>query len=186
MKTVHPADPLRVNEDAFCLTGARRGAYLIPVWDEGFGRLWAVLDNVGVWAMVIGIIRARNHYEAWQCAEDEIFPAPPEDDLNAWLTRQEQIQQQFAGKPECPEIEELPDGWGYRGSGTPSNERDFPAISGLIYERTNDIDNPVVKLTKELVEEHQLVLEWELYEALTTRRKQREDHIQQKRFGEVG
>jgi hypothetical protein len=186
MKTVHPADPLRANEDAFCLTSARRGAYPIPVWDEGFGSLWAVLDNVGVWAMVIGIIRARNLYEAWQCAEDEIFPAPDEDDLKAWLLRQEQLAQQQVSNQLLPEIEDLPDGWGYRGSGEPSNHQEFWRVSGLIYERTNHIKDPIVPLTKEIMLEHQLTINWELYPELTRRRKIREDNICQKRFAEIG
>ena len=58
-------------------SAATCGGYSIPIYDDGFGPLWAVSNCFGV----IGVIRAQTWEDAWSIAEDEIFPRASEEDI---------------------------------------------------------------------------------------------------------
>ena len=154
MKTldqIRPADPLRANEDAFCLESATMNGAPLPVWDEGWGKLYAIFDNCGHWSFPIGLIRARSLEEAYSAAVDEIFQGPSDEDISEMGAEMEHG--------------EIPEGWEYRGSGNPSNEAKFPHIRSLYALVSLDISNPVRLLTRELMEEHKIEIAWKLYAA---------------------
>ena len=58
-------------------SAATCGGYSIPIYDDGFGPLWAVSNCFGV----IGVIRAQTWEDAWSIAEDEIFTRASEEDI---------------------------------------------------------------------------------------------------------
>ena len=128
--------------DDISLLSATANGKPLPVWDEGYGRLYAVLDNVGHFVSVIGLVRAEDWNEAYQCAEDEIFPGADEEELVE------------AGYKEGDD--NLPEGYGYRGSGEPSNKTKFPHIHGYVYTVSLDVSNVVTPLTEALVQEHKI------------------------------
>jgi hypothetical protein len=139
-KTPQPANPLRLN-DAFRLDSATANGSPIPVWDDGYGPLWTVWDNCGAWGYPIGVVRAQSWEDAYQCATDEIFPGPDSDSLAEF---EAEVHKAIDAGEEFPE---LPEGWNYRGSGTPANGRAFPNVDTLYAVQSLDISNPVRRLT---------------------------------------
>jgi hypothetical protein len=49
----------------------------IPFYDDGFGPLWILQDTTGI----VGIVRATTFEEAYEMAEDELYP---EADVASW------------------------------------------------------------------------------------------------------
>jgi hypothetical protein len=150
---IRPADPLRANEDAFFLDSATLNGNPIPIWDEGWGKLYAIWDNCGHWSYPIGVVRERSWEEAYSAATDEIFPGPTDEEIEEEITE------------EMQETGELPGGWDYRGSGTPSNESKFPNVRSPYAVYSMDINNPVTLLTREIMEAHELEVVFKLYSA---------------------
>jgi len=58
------------------LVGAKytRSDYAIPVYDDGFGKLFISRNSIGI----NGIVRARNESDAYEICEDEFFPEADE------------------------------------------------------------------------------------------------------------
>ena len=150
---IRPADPLRANENAFYLDSASSGGNPIPTWDEGWGKLYAVWDSVGPWSFPIGVVRARSWEEAYSAANDEIVLGPTDEEIEEEVTE------------EMYESGELPAGWDWRGSGTPSNESKFPRIRSIFSVQSVDISNPLTLLTRATMEEHNLEVVFKLYSA---------------------
>jgi hypothetical protein len=46
----------------------------LKFYDNGFGPLWVLRDSMGI----VGIVRAETWEEAYECAEDELFPEADE------------------------------------------------------------------------------------------------------------
>ena len=62
-------------EDSQTLVGAKtRFGYDIPVYDDGFGRLYISRDSMGI----NGIVRAQTWEDAYGICEDEFFPEATE------------------------------------------------------------------------------------------------------------
>jgi hypothetical protein len=146
-KAPQPADIMKIN-DAFSLESATiltHDPVAIPVWDEGWGPLWVVMQSCGNFSLPAGLIRARTWEEAWEAAIDEVFASPDEDELAKYQKAMEEN-----GTDDLPD---LPDGWQYRGSGSPSNEKTFPAVSGYLCDTS---DCTLDRLTMDIVKEHNI------------------------------
>jgi len=159
-RPIRPADPFRPCEHAFYLAAAYDRDSEIPVWDEGWGRLWLVMDNIGAWVIPIGVIRARTPHEALECAIDEIFWAPSDDEIAEYEADYADCVRHGVEPPD------LPDGWCCRGSSEPSNGARWPRVTSLYATISSDFDNPIRKLTRKVAEKLGITLEWELYESL--------------------
>lgn len=83
------------------------------VWDEGYGTLYAYVETLGI----VGYVRASTWEEAYECTQGEIMSDGDYTDAIEDLT------------PEQIENGDLQEGYGYRGSGVPSN----PARTSAIY-----------------------------------------------------
>ena len=70
------------------LAGAKRGDYDIPVYDDGFGKLYIHRHSIGI----SGIVRAQTWEDAYSICEDEFFPEADETI--------EQIQKEYGFKRE--------------------------------------------------------------------------------------
>jgi hypothetical protein len=170
-----PADPLKANEGAFALVGAFVGDSGVPVWDDGYGKIWAVWDNCGPCGFPIGFVRARSWETAYSCAEDEVFPGPDKDDENIVEWEAACRDEEDSGGSDYPEI---PEGYGYRGSGTPSNEGKFPRVNSMYYQYSLDLSNTVSLLTREVMEEHKVRLVYDCYklERMVTNQNDGDEH----------
>jgi hypothetical protein len=60
-----------------------KGAPRFPVktYDNGFGPLWLLRDSIGI----VGIVRAMTWEEAYEIAEDELFPKVSDEGQSSWL-----------------------------------------------------------------------------------------------------
>lgn len=129
------------------LIGAKsRFGHDIPIYDDGFGRLFIHRDSMGI----SGIVRAQTWEDAYSICEDEFFPAGDEEAFKEMI-----------------EIEAMPDGseknhlqacwdesYGYRG-----NARKMPDGSlSSIYARDLNGDS-LDALTKELMDELEITIE---------------------------
>lgn len=62
-----------INDDQL-LVSAKRGNYDIPIYDDGFGKLYIHRDSIGI----SGIVRAQTWEDAYSICEDEFFPEADE------------------------------------------------------------------------------------------------------------
>lgn len=53
------------------LTGAMRGAYPVPVYDDGDGNVYVFFLSCGAWLYPAGVVRASSWEKAWHICEDE-------------------------------------------------------------------------------------------------------------------
>jgi hypothetical protein len=61
-------------KDGESLVSAKRGAYEIQTYDDGFGPLWIHRNSIGI----SGIVRAQTWGDAYSICEDEFFPEADE------------------------------------------------------------------------------------------------------------
>ncbi len=153
MKSPQPASPLKPN-DAFSLVSATQNGNPLPVWDGGWGKIYLVWDNCGYSCHPIGAVRARNWEEAYEIAVDEIFPGPDAGELAEYDAACATVTDD--------NYPELPEGWQYRGSGTPSNQSQFPHIHSLYAVSSLDISNPIKRATPAELVEHNIRLVYSL------------------------
>lgn len=110
-----------------------------PRWyDDGFGPVWFYQDASGL----IGLIRAQSFEDAWNICEDEIFD---DADTEALASDSEGMS----------EDDGLPEGYGFRPSGSGSNKWNQTGIY------SEDLNGSSLRLlTHEDMERHGIVLHW--------------------------
>ena len=145
---IRPADVLKPN-DTFCLLQAYKlisgEKFPMPIWDDGDGVLWACWESVGNFANICGLVRATTWEKAWECAVDEVFEDPREEDI-----------EEYASRPG----NDLPEGWHYRGSGNPSNGNKFSFLK-TIYACADTC--ALVRQQERDLREYNIHLVWETY-----------------------
>lgn len=109
------AREIKVEEltDEMRILGAKVKGQVVRHWDDGFGTLWVYRESLGI----LGVVRAHTYEEAYSCVVDEIM-----DDAT-W----EDVKAAQAGAADDAAFA-LPEGFEYRGSGTPSN----PSLTSAI------------------------------------------------------
>jgi hypothetical protein len=75
MKTTAQIKPSELTDEHTLESAASRFGHPIPIYDDGFGRLFIHRDSTGI----SGIVRAMSWSDAYGICEDEFFPAADDD-----------------------------------------------------------------------------------------------------------
>jgi hypothetical protein len=69
----------QINDEQELVGAQTRFGNSIPIWDDGFGKLWIHMDSMGI----TGICRAMTWEDAYEIAEDEFMQRATWDEVKA-------------------------------------------------------------------------------------------------------